>query len=397
MSSTLIAQLLPILILPFLTRFMGAESFGEYSIFYASVMLLGALTSLRFEYAINAAKDFREATLIVIICYILNITFFFIISAVVLYLIFSDLLNLIWLLLPFSFFSLSINLTYYGLANYISDFNLMGKSKIVFAVSCSVIQFVTVCLFNIEQGAYWGLLLGYCVSNIFLIYKTPINFEMKFITEVCFIAKKYIQYPKLVFPGTLFNSISAQMPIYIIGFVFGSEQSGIYSLATKVAGLPTLMLGRTIGEVFRQKASSMYRKTGSFYSLFITISMVVFIVSLLGFSILYFFSKHIFILLFGIEFSDAALYVNILLPMFFFQFFTAPFGYSLMLTRWQKQEFCWQVFRLFIVSFSIGYAYLVDASIERYLIHISLSFGFTFFIYYLICFKSVRHKSNLAL
>lgn len=365
-TGTLIAQLLPLFVLPFLTREMGADNFGVFSLFFTSTVMLGTLSAFRFDYAINAAKNPKDAKLILILCFLLNLCLLIPLLLVVCFSIYMDWLGWVWLLLPFSAIGLSINQSYCLYANFRADFTAMSRSRILYASVCALIQFSLVYWAAYHDGAFWGILVGYVISTLYLYLCIPVSLCGVSYLRLRVIFRRYIAYPKLVFPGTLVNFLSGNLPIYLIGYLFGAAQSGYYSLAVRVAGVPTVMLGRSIGEVFRKTAYDNYKKDGHFYQVFKKVALVSFLISLAGFLLLYFISEPLFEFVFGEGWDAAALYVQLLIPMFILQFTTAPIAYSLMLVGWQKQELYWQVFRLVLVVLALLAAYMYSLS----LIHI---------------------------
>jgi O-antigen/teichoic acid export membrane protein len=389
-TGTLVAQLLPFFILPILTRTMGAIEFGIFSLFFTTTVMLGTIAALRFEYAINAANNERDAKQILILCAVLNLLALGLLIIVMSGTVYFKLLSPIWLLLPFSAISMSLNQTYYSYANFKGEFNVMSHSKVCYAGICALTQFILVYIFSLNAGAFIGIVVGYAVSTFYMFYVlrisfTNVNFKKLFITF-----KRYNKYPKLVFPGTFINFISGNLPIYFFGYFFGPTQAGYYSLATRVAGVPTAMIGRAVGEVFRSRAKSELTKGKDFSSIFKRVSVFCFILGVAGFSFLFLFAPFLFDLVFGDGWGSSALFVQILIPMFLMQFTTAPIAYSLMLSGWQRQELYWQFFRLFTVLTSIFIISIFSTNILHFVGGVSFAMTFTFIVYFLLCFQSSR-------
>jgi len=396
-SGTVVAQLLPLMVLPLLTQKMGAEAFGGFSLFFTSTIMLGTLIGLRFEYAINAAKCSSDAFGLLILCILLNIILTVITAVIISILIYFELLNIIWLLLPLSSITLSINQSYYAYANYKFSFGAMSKSKIISAFLCALTQLVLVYFLSINEGAYIGIIIGYAISNLYFCYLFPFCLSDISYLKVKTIFFKYSKYPKLIFPGTFLNFISGNLPIYFFGYFFGPAQAGYYSLATRVAGLPTMMIGRSIGEVFRSRAKAELTHKNNFASIFNKVSITSFTIAVFGYSILFFSAPFLFTFVFGEGWGDSALFVQILIPMFIMQFTTAPVAYSIMLSGWQKQEFYWQVLRLVSIMLSVGLVLLFSDNIVHFIWGISFSMSFTFIVYFLLCFYSSKVSNELYL
>lgn len=388
-TGTVAAQLLPFFVLPFLTRSMGGEAFGLFSLFFTTVMMLGALSTLRFDYALNAVKNSVQAIAMLKLCIILSLAALIIIFVFVFFAHSLGYLSSIWFLLPFTVGLMSINQSYYMYANFSGDFGLMSRSKIINAVVCSALQLSLVYIADFQEGAYWGMLIGLFISTYYLYSKLPIFSKIVSSKRLVFIFKRYKVYPRLVFPGTLINFISGNLPLYVIGFLFGPVQAGYYSLAIRVAGVPTSIVGRSIGEVFREKASRELKGGRDFFDVFIKISVSGFCVAVLGFVILFFIANPLFEFVFGTGWATSVLYLKILVPVFILQFSAATVGYSLMLLNWQRQEFDWQILRLVLMMVGMLSMYIYSNEVTAYVIAASISLIVSFSVYMYMCFKCV--------
>lgn len=398
LSGSSVAQVLPFLALPVLTREMGSEAFGEYSIFFTTTMMLGALSSFRLDYAINSARSMYEAKIICILCLVSSIFTTSILIVVVFTLYYSKVISSVWLILPISVLAMSINLCLVCLANYLSLFKEMTYSRVLNAVICVVIQFFFVSILNNNNGAYWGLALGFIISSIYLLIVLP-NFQFKVTSltraKLHIVFFRYITYPKFIFPGSFINFATGNAPIYFVGFFFGTAQAGYYSLAFRIAGAPVTILARSISEVYRAKASKCFVDNGNFEEVFKKTSVFSMLIAVVGFSLLAFLVEDIFNIVFGDGWNDAAIYTVLLIPAFILQFSTTAIGYSLMIVKWQKYDFLWQLFRLFLTSISILIVILFDFSEVYFIICTSIALTAGYLAYFYLCYRSSFGQSNI--
>ena len=61
MSGTLFSQALMLLIIPILTRIYTPAEFGVYSLFFSITMIVGLVSSLKYDQAIMLPKDDKDA------------------------------------------------------------------------------------------------------------------------------------------------------------------------------------------------------------------------------------------------------------------------------------------------------------------------------------------------
>lgn len=391
-GSTFFAQIAPLLILPILTRNMSQEAFGVYSLFFTSLIMIGTIAALRYDYALNSVEKLKQVNSLVFICILLacvtSVALFFLIIVLVA----IGYLSSIWILLPVSVFLLSLQQTFYQYANNKHNFSLMAKSKVVQAFSTAATQLLLVYFLGIESGAFWGLAIGYLAVVAYFLLDIKLVRLWTNRDRLRNTLKEFYSYPTMIFPGTLLNFISGNIPIYLIGFVFGANVAGNYGLANRAAGIPTSMLARSFGEVYRSKALQDLNELGTFRATFIRVNIVVFVLAILGFGILFFFTEEIYRIVFGEGWDNASLFTKLLLPMFFMQFITTPVSYSLMLVGWQSKEFKWQGLRLLLMTISMAVAFIFYDTVNAYVIAASLSMTLSFLVYFYLCVKSAFYE-----
>lgn len=384
-GGTTLAQLMPFVVLPFLTLAMGAESFGVFSIFLTTSLILGALTSLRYEYSINAAKNKYDVKLLCYVASYINLFSSIIILIVTAFFYIFSLVELEWMLLPVSVYLFGKNQILYMKSNYDGQFNLMANSKVVNAFCCSIFQFLVVFVFGLKFGAYLGIVVGLFLSNVYLISKSEKYSILISKLRVAYVLKKYKKYPIFVLPGTFLNYLSANLPIYALGYFFGSSEAGYYSLATRLAGVPTTMIGRSIGEVFRNKALIDFNFSGRFQSILGRVSGFSMVISVVGFSVLYFIIDYLIVIFFGSEWIKVSYYIKLLLPFFMLQFVSSTISYSLMIVGWQVSELYWQAFRMVLVFMAVLVAVGYESEIGLVVLSMA-ALTFSYLIHIVMCF-----------
>lgn len=394
-GSTFFAQLAPLIVLPILTRNMEQDYFGVYSLFFTSLIMVGTLAAFRYDYALNSVTEKKEVNALLLICFVLSFCTSLVISLFIIALVLLEYLSIIWFLFPITVFLFSVQQTFYQYANSKAMFSLMASSKIIGAFSTAIFQFILVYIMNAESGAFWGLGFGYVLSIIVFMLYVPLKEAWHSINKIKFIMSKYKSFPMLVYPGTLLNFISGNLPLYVIGLVYGANLAGQYSLANRAAGIPTSMLARSFGEVYRTKALQDLNKLGSFRALFSKVTALFLLMGLVGFSVLFFWAESLYLIIFGEGWEKASWFTQLLIPVFLMQFITAPVSYSLMIVGWQKKEFLWQIFRLFLMGLAVVVSFFFSVPIGIFVIAVSFVMTFSFLVYFFLCLSSAFHKDLL--
>ncbi len=290
MTGTTIAQAIPIAISPILTRIYTPEDFGVFALFFALTMIFGSIVNGRYELAIMLPSEDEDAINIaalgIIIAAVISIVLFILIlffnQEIIGLLNNKDIYN--WLyLLPISVFLI-------GLFNVLNYFNTRMKyykdlSKALIYKSL-VITVIQLSVGFIYQGAT-GLISGLIISNFFGNMKLSKNIiqNKKLIASLSIIkmktlAKRYINFPKFSMWSALASTSSQHLTSILISSFFTIATLGFYSLSEKVLGVPSALIGRSIGQVFFQQATKEKIETGAVAKTFKLTFKKLFILSL---------------------------------------------------------------------------------------------------------------------
>lgn len=79
-------------------------------------------------------------------------------------------------------------------------------------------------------------------------------------------ARKYSNFPKYTAPQDLTNSISQNIPSYLLAFFFSSEAVGFYWFTRRLLNAPSRLVGRAVRKVFYQRASEKHAEGKSIFS-----------------------------------------------------------------------------------------------------------------------------------
>jgi O-antigen/teichoic acid export membrane protein len=112
--------------------------------------------------------------------------------------------------------------------------------------------------------------------------------------------------------------------------------------------MPVSIIARSVGDVFRQKATEMYNEHGSYRSLYLKTMAVLTLVGLIPFLTLIFFAPLLFTWVFGAEWTNAGEFAQILAILFIFQFVTSPLTNAFIISDKQQLELLWQI--VFLLS-----------------------------------------------
>ncbi len=353
MSGTVIAQAIPIAIAPILTRIYTPDDFGVFALFFAILSIFSVVMNLRYENAIMLPKNEDEALSIFILGFLINTTISLILFVVVL--LFNE--SITELLgdrrIAFYLYFIPLTLFFVGLFNLLTLFNNRQKNYKDIAqatvLKSVVMGVVQVGIGLLKSGAI-GLISGQILSAFFAnlrlfknIYQKE-NFKKSFnFKKIVAIAKRYRQFPLFSLPSALINVLANHLTNILISSFFSVATLGFYSLVQRMLGIPSALIGQSIGQVFYEEGVRLKHQKGEITELFNhTLKKLIFIGFPLFFA-LFWSVKPLFILIFGEKWAVAGEYAQIVIPMFFIRFVVTALSIVYDMFSELKVELLWQI------------------------------------------------------
>lgn len=398
MTGTSLAQAIPIAISPILTRLYSPEDFGVFALYVSISAIAAVMVTGRYELAIVLPKRDRDAMHVVALSIFLSFLFS------ILLLLFVCLFNASitnWLKLPeigpwlYWVPASTLLMGVYQSLNYWNN----RKAKYKRLAISRTIQGGSSALLQVGSGPAGlgggGLVLG-DISGRFLasiaLAKTVYMEDRQIIINLSkikaiYLARKYINFPKYLVFAHGVNTVSFQLPIILLGAIFGSHVPGMYMLTQRVMGAPSALIAGALGDVFRQEASYSYIHKGNCKKIFIKTLKKLLTISFFPFFLFFFLAPDLFSLLFGNQWRVAGEYARILTPMFLMQFVCTPLMSMFIIGEKQKIDFIWQMFLFVFVFLSLyfgGFFWGVYGALACYSLVYSLLYAIAGFISYRI-------------
>jgi len=357
LTGTTIAQAIPVAISPILTRIYTPEDFGIFALFLAIISIFGSIANGRYELAIMLPEKDEDAINIfalgLIIVSILSISLFLIIILFhdsIMQFLNNDEIGL-WL-----YFS-PIAIFFIGFFNVLNYFNTRKKyykniatSKVIKSIIMAILQLL---IGFFKQGPA-GLIIGYMMSLFFSNWKLFENIlkDKELLRKISLDniriqAKRFINFPKISMWGVLANTLSIQLTNMLISTFFNLSTLGFYSLVQKILGMPSTLIGGSIGQVYFQTATKEKQQTGKTITIFMHTLKKLLIIALSVYGLLYFIVEDLFAIVFGEEWRIAGIYAQLILPLFFIRFVYASVSTTYSIFDKLHIELIWQITLLF--------------------------------------------------
>lgn len=261
-SSNVILYVLPILVMPILTRLYGPNLFAEWGIFSSVFSILSVILCLGYENAILKVEK-KEVVNLVILCFFASI-----LLTVLVFLLFEIgkffdvdfFLNfpsstLLYICMIVS----SILYIMQNIANRNEKYWLMSLSNLALGGGQAGFRL----LFAFYSIFPNGLIVGTVLAQILDVIVYKVGFKgiividkirnIK-ISKVVGIAKKYKQFPLYDAPAMLLQFAALNMPLIILSNFFDKTEIGCYTVVTQLL-LPISFVGAAIGKVYYQRIS----------------------------------------------------------------------------------------------------------------------------------------------
>ncbi|MBA2613517.1 MAG: oligosaccharide flippase family protein [Bacteroidetes bacterium] len=397
-TGSTIAQALPVLISPVLSRLYAPDDFGTMAIFVATAGFITIIITGQYESAIILPKENKDAVNIAALALIITVC----IS------VFSLLVILIFHNKICDWFNAE-NLHHYIFIIPLSVF-LTGVYQILTFWTLRKKQYKRLAIRQISQslstssvklgGGLWrssptGLILGNIFGQItatsvlcWLTWKEDSD-KRKFISkeEIKKVAIEYQNFPKYNAPQAFLDTFNASSIIFLLSYFFSSTVLGLYSFAFSMITLPMRLIGNSVTQVFYQKASEAHNNGQNLWPLIKKLIIRLALIGLPGLLVILFFGPQLFSTVFGSKWHEAGVYAQILMPWLFISFIGSPIGSVPQILNKQKQFFILTLFgNIIIPTLLFCFSYLYTSTYKSLFFFSSISI-----LNYLIAIAWVRH------
>jgi len=345
MTGTTIAQAIPIAIAPILTRIYTPEDFGVWALYMSMVSIIAIIATGRYELALMLPKTEEDAINLAVLAF--KITLFVSILLLLLVLFFAEKIALIlnvpdiknWLYwIPVSIFLVATYQTISYLNNRRKQYKNISYSKVNQSASTAATNLATFSLFH--NGLVVGAIVGQIVAFLYLVKKSLCLFSESRIlissAKQRRLAFEYIDFPQYSMPNGLMNTLSNNMPQLLLSTFFKIETVGFYSLAHRIVASPMGLLGFSVSQVFFQRASEQYNKTGNIEFLVKKTYKNLFYIGIIPFTLTMVFAQDVFAFIFGENWRETGKYTQVMIPWLFLMFMNSPITHIVGIMRQQR-------------------------------------------------------------
>lgn len=314
-SGTVLAQLIPVLISPLLTRIYSPGEFGVFALYVSIVVLFTSIMTLRYEMAIVLPKEDNDAIslfhLSVFIAFLISallLVFFLLFNNDIAFFLNAPQLSEYLLLVPLVCMTTAIYQSFSHWCNRTSQYKKIAVSRVSNSFVMSAIQLVLGAKFPSSPSLISGHLIGQAVALMVIAWRWGSNSIFTFKIDLERIkknAKKYKDFPFFNTPHAFVDS-SRDLLVNIFLIMLSTASSvGIFMLVNRVMLAPVSVIGNAISQVLFRKLSEEVANKNPITEHISKVVKVTFLIACVPTLIVGLFGLEIFSFVFGGEWANA--------------------------------------------------------------------------------------------
>jgi O-antigen/teichoic acid export membrane protein len=359
-SGTVLAQLIPILIRPVLSRVFPASVIGVYSVYVSIFGILCVVASLRYDLAIVLPKKDKTAANLLLLSFMVNTVFTLILIIILAFrgeylsrvLNIPESLSYYLYLVPAGTFLY----TFYQSINFWlirkKQFMPLSFNKFFRRGTEGAFQV----FFSFNRFSY-GLLIGdiaghlsNVISGIYQSLKNGLSVKYFSYSKLRYVFFRYSDYPKFnLIPG-LMSAISFMLPVIIVNKFYSSENTGFFDQSRLLLSIPLALIAGSLASVLLQRLSEKSMKNEGLLKDLVPILIILLSIAFFEIIIIEFFGVGIFKLIFGKQWGYSGEISQILVWSYAFNFIVSSFSSVFLSLKKIKLLSLWQF--IYFVSIS---------------------------------------------
>jgi O-antigen/teichoic acid export membrane protein len=365
MTGSTISQIIPLALIPVLTRLFSPEEFGVYTFYMSLITFFLVVSAGRYEQAIVLPKEKKEAINVLGLSF--SILFAFVSILFLILLLFKDYIeykiNLpilndwLWFLPICVFFASSYRiLTYWSnrnkrfkgtsysvisqtgtrmttqLVGGVEKYQIISEKGNLFTFFKSIFKKSWINPEGVTPLGVGSLIISYAVGFLIgtLVLLFPfIKNDRKLLKEISWSemktqAKVYEKFPKINSLHSLGDELKNFGVTSTLLYVFGDMVLGFYSMTFRILRAPLSVIGNSFAQVFYQKAAEMHANKQNYVPLVDKTVKKLALIALPIFLTILFFGPFLFEFVLGDKWRVAGEYAQYLTPWLFLNFIISP-------------------------------------------------------------------------
>ena len=364
-----LGQGIVILASPLLTRLYTPENFGVLAVYASLLGIVAVVASLRYEAAIILPERDEDAAKLLILCLGILVLMSLLVGIAVGFL-GDQIVRLtktptlgpyLWLL-PLSVLLVGIYQVFNHWAVRKRAYTHIARTRLSQGIGQTLTQ--TALGFFPKLGSI-GLIAGQVVAQAAgsttlatLARRDKVAFKAVRLAGLCRAAHRYRRFPMLSCGSALLNSIGLYGPALLLAAFYGPQVAGWFALSQRVVAVPLAVLGNAVGYVYDGEfAYAASHSDERLSPLFWRTVKVMSSVGLLVVVLVTLPAPWSFPIVFGREWGEAGVYVQVLSLMFLARFVSTPIAGTLDVLERQDLHLLREIARVVLMSGAVSLAW----------------------------------------
>lgn len=370
-SGTAAAQAINFILAPIITRLYGPEAYGLMGVFMSIVTIITPVAALTYPIAIVLPKSDSVAKGLVRLSLFITVIIASITTIIIL-LFKNKIVELFQLNEIASYlFLIPLVILFAGLLQVTEQW-LIRTKQFGITAKVSVLQALIINGSKVGIGFLYPsaivLIVLSAISNGFKAFmlnffakKRDNNLDERVIEEISLkkLAKKHRDFPIYRAPEAFLHAITQGLPVLLLGGFFGAASAGFYSIGRTVLQLPSLLIGKSVGDVFYPRISEAANNNENLTGLIKRATTMLGLCGLIPYGVIILFGPWLFGLVFGESWINAGEYARWMALGLFFGFMKEPSIKALPVLSAQAFHFKFAVITLIIRIGSLILGYYV--------------------------------------
>lgn len=402
MTGSVIAQAVPVLLSPVLTRLYTPEDFGALALFMAVSAVISVVAAGRYDQAILLPADHTDALNLVALCWLI-LSCVCLVLGIIIALSYLSLpaawlteLHGEWLYLlpPTVFVTTSFQILSVW-NNRCDRFPQLALARAGQGTAIGVSQCGLGYAAWHSAGLIWGWMAGQCAGLAVLL-----RYNLRSLSQglsqlsrprMLANAREYRRFPLLSTWGSLFDSAAFLMVLLIISHSYSANITGLFSFTQRVLAVPLFLISSAIAQVLHQRIARMNNEDAQ--------SILPYVLRAAGFLsaialpfviVLALFGVDLFRIVFGADWVEAGRYAGLLSLAVGIRFIVSPLTVVLSLNHNVKSCVQWQVLYFFSITGTLLLSshLPIETFLKLYVIHELILYS----IYFAVIVRGARRR-----
>lgn len=346
-SGTAVAQALPVLFTPLLSRLFTAEAFGELGLFTSFVAVGATIVSLSFPLAIVSGPTSRVAAMLTILGLLVTVPMATVLTLFLWYLRTNDGVGfgaVPVISIPAAWCVLVLIGAFTSLRYWLvreTAFEVISRATVGQSVGRVAAQLATGVAAMSGAGLILAEVVGRTVGLWTLISRCfrDIVREIKGVSRADYIAtaSEFRKFPLLSTPSSVLDSLSTALPIPLLTTYFGLSAAGQFSMAYRTLALPIALIGAAVADSFHAEIARTARADiRTSRNLFFRVAILLFGLGIVPSFMVLLFGHTIFRLVLGAQWEQAGVLASAIIPWLLASFVVSPLSRVVLVFRGQE-------------------------------------------------------------